>query len=64
MNVEQLRITISIADELPKCKHGHNLVDWECNILEPPCGCRIVLDPLPKDWYQRHKENDDEHEHV
>ncbi|OQA19891.1 MAG: hypothetical protein BWY63_01624 [Chloroflexi bacterium ADurb.Bin360] len=41
MNRKQAEMHIVFLERLPKCAHGHWLMDWGFNPLEPPCGCRL-----------------------
>ena len=41
MNRKQAEMHIVFLERLPKCAHGHWLMDWGFSPLEPPCGCRL-----------------------
>ena len=42
LNVTQAKMYIDLFEQLPKCEHGFNLMDWGYGILEPPCGCKLI----------------------
>lgn len=44
LNVIRAKMYIDLFEQLPKCEHGFNLMDWGYNVLEPPCGCKIIPD--------------------
>jgi len=44
MNVKQAEFFVCLVQKLPVCRHGFKLMDWGCNVLEPPCGCRLTSD--------------------
>lgn len=44
MNRKLAEMHIVFLERLPKCAHGHWLMDWGFSPLEPPCGCRLTSD--------------------